>query len=305
MLRPQRSLFLRTWFGARIGGSDSISLRLDVSLRAIFEAAGQMASLGACVIDIMDAVDQKTLVERFTFAARNLRSRELFRALQLYCSGAVLDVGGRDFYSIAKARHVDFVRWTNLEYTTNHVLVLEDAKLQTVLADGCYLPFENDTFDTILNIQVLEHVLDPIRVVREMSRVLKPGGHGLFLIPQTSVPHELPYHYYNLTRFWIQEATRTNHFDIVELKPLGGVWSTMASHLVYFFFQSARVKGYTVPECKRNALFYVFYPFMVLYALVHIPICLLFSLGDLTENPNNHLVVVKKQHSACVTAHTN
>jgi hypothetical protein len=33
---------------------------------------------------------------------------------------------------------------------------------------------------------------------------------------------------------------------------------------------------------------------MALYAIVGIPICLLFSLGDLTEEPNNHCVVVKK-----------
>ena len=229
------------------------------------------------------------------FAARNARSRELFRALQQYCAGNVLDVGGRDFYSIAKAKTLDFHQWTNLEYSVNHVLTLEDNNLRTVLGDGCCLPFISNTFDTVLNIQVLEHVMEPLKMMAEMSRVLKPGGRGVLLIPQTSVPHELPHHYYNLTRFWIKEAAKRNAFEILELKPLGGVWSTLASHLVYFFFQSVRAKGYSMPECKRNWLFYLLYPFMVLYAFIHIPICMIFSLGDLTEDPNNHLVVLEKR----------
>ena len=57
------------------------------------------------------------------------------------------------------------------------------------------------------------------------------------------------------------------------------------------------------PECRRNALFYVLYPFMALYAFVNIPLCMLFALGDLTEEPNNHLVVARKPATRfyCVT----
>ena len=80
----------------------------------------------------------------------------------------------------------------------------------------------------------------------------------------------------------------------MELEPLGGTWSSMASRLIYFFLQSARIKGFSTPECRRNTWFYLLLPLMVLYAVVSIPICLLFGLGDLAEEPNNHLVVVRK-----------
>jgi hypothetical protein len=81
---------------------------------------------------------------------------------------------------------------------------------------------------------------------------------------------------------------------IIELKPLGGVFSSMASHLVYFFFQAFRFDGYSLAECRRILWFYLIFPLMAVYALVSIPVCLFFSLGDLSEEPNNYLVVVRK-----------
>jgi hypothetical protein len=46
---------------------------------------------------------------------------------------------------------------------------------------------------------------------------------------------------------------------------------------------------------RRGPLFYVLFPFMVLWALVALPVCLVLSLGDLEEEPNNHLVVARRR----------
>ena len=78
-------------------------------------------------------------------------------------------------------------------------------------------------------------------------------------------------------------------------EPLGGVWSSMASHALYFFLQAARVKGMSDPAIRRGALFYCLLPLQVVWACVTLPVCLFLSLGDLAEEPNNHLVVARRR----------
>ncbi len=184
----------------------------------------------------------KSGVEKFACAVRNWRARELFEALRLYCRGKVLDVGGWDFYlEVRQDRKINFDSWTNLEVEENQLLELQnDPRYKTVIGDGCQMGFENNSFDTVVNIQVLEHVFEPIKMVKEIGRVVKAGGHAIFLIPGTSVLHMAPEHYYNFTRFWIKKAVQEAGLSIIEFKPIGGRWNTIATHLFRFFFQSRR-----------------------------------------------------------------
>jgi methionyl-tRNA formyltransferase len=236
----------------------------------------------------------KSFLIRLLYTARNLHCRHVFQTLRSSCKGDVLDVGGGGFFETAKARGVPFGTWTTLEPSLEHVPTMHDLRHQYVCGDGCNMPFESNRFDTVLCLQVLEHVVEPLRMTQEIARVLKVNGVGVFLIPQTGTMHLAPRHYYNFTRFWIHEAMQRSGLHVVELRPIGGVWATVASRLLYFFLQSARFAGMSTPECKRRVTFYVLYPLMVIYALVNIPLCLLFSLADLTEEANNHLVIVRK-----------
>ena len=45
------------------------------------------------------------------------------------------------------------------------------------------VPFKDDAFDLIVCVHVLEHVPDDRQAIREMVRVLKPGGTALLLVP--------------------------------------------------------------------------------------------------------------------------
>jgi SAM-dependent methyltransferase len=68
----------------------------------------------------------------------------------------------------------------NLDYTTTDLL----SPLADVKADICNLPFADNTYDVILCNHVLEHIPDDTQAMRELYRVLKPGGMGIFQIPQ-------------------------------------------------------------------------------------------------------------------------
>lgn len=49
--------------------------------------------------------------------------------------------------------------------------------------DVTKIPFQNDKFDLIICNHVLEHVPDDRRAVKEMYRVLKPGGRAILQVP--------------------------------------------------------------------------------------------------------------------------
>ena len=73
-----------------------------------------------------------------------------------------------------------FRQQANLEYITSDLY----SPLADVKADICALPFENEQFDVVLCNHVLEHIPDDTQAMRELYRVLKKGGWGIFQVPQ-------------------------------------------------------------------------------------------------------------------------
>lgn len=67
----------------------------------------------------------------------------------------------------------------NLDYTTTDL----ESPIADVRADICQLPFESNVFDIILCNHVLEHIQDDLKAIKELFRVMKPGGMGIFQIP--------------------------------------------------------------------------------------------------------------------------
>ena len=69
----------------------------------------------------------------------------------------------------------------------NHIdLITADlySPIVDVKVDICELPFEENSFDIIFCNHVLEHIEDDKKAMKELYRVLKPGGFGIFQIPQ-------------------------------------------------------------------------------------------------------------------------
>ncbi|MBC2839039.1 class I SAM-dependent methyltransferase [Robiginitalea sp. SC105] len=73
-----------------------------------------------------------------------------------------------------------FRQLPNLDYVTTDL----NSPLADVKADICDLPFESNSFDVILCNHVLEHIPDHQKALSELYRVLKPGGWGIFQVPQ-------------------------------------------------------------------------------------------------------------------------
>jgi SAM-dependent methyltransferase len=169
------------------------------------------------------------------------------------------------------------------------------ANVSFLKGDGNNLPFPNDHFDTVLNIQVLEHSFTPIQIFNEGARVLKPDGRYILLIPQNAAIHMAPHHYQNFTRYWILEAASRENLEVISIAALGGWWRSLASRQYSFFLTALKIRGHYDNELYRGPLFYMLVPMMFVVALFCLPLFLFLSLGDLLEEPPNNLVVLKKR----------
>jgi len=91
-----------------------------------------------------------------------------------------------------------------------------DAKL-----DVRRLPFRDDTVDVVLLTEVIEHVVDGTDVIREIGRVLKPGGMLLITWPFIYPLHELPHDYVRYSEFAMQSLASRQGLSIAVLERRG------------------------------------------------------------------------------------
>src|SRR6478735_220722 len=85
-----------------------------------------------------------------------------------------------------------------------------------VFYDGKNIPFPDGYFDSILCSEVMEHLFDLPAVLKEMKRVLKPGGKILLTCPFVWGEHEAPYDFARYTRFALKELVEKEGFTILQ-----------------------------------------------------------------------------------------
>lgn len=73
------------------------------------------------------------------------------------------------------------------------------------VADIANLPISDSSVDGIICEQVLEHIPDPEAVVREIHRILKPGGIVYIVVPFVFSFHASPYDYYRWSHIGLRE----------------------------------------------------------------------------------------------------
>ena len=113
------------------------------------------------------------------------RSAKVFKFLEqagVTVGGSVLDAGcgggGMPLSFAEEARQVVGIDLAPRFVDAGHRLAAERGlrNLHFTRADGQALPFPDAAFDMVLSHAVIEHVADAARYMRELARVLKPGG---------------------------------------------------------------------------------------------------------------------------------
>ncbi|MGL5824706.1 MAG: class I SAM-dependent methyltransferase [Nocardioides sp.] len=98
------------------------------------------------------------------------------------------------------------------------------------------VPVENDRYDLVWCSQVLEHVREPVRAIREFHRVLRAGGEAWLTAPFVHAEHETPWDFYRFSRYAWEFLAEEAGFEVVEIAPLEGYYGTLS----YMFATAAQ-----------------------------------------------------------------
>jgi len=133
--------------------------------------------------------------------------------------------------------------------------ILYDDKIKAdVRWDGSTIPLPDNSFDCAMATEVLEHCPYPEKTLREVLRVLKPGGVLLITVPFIWCLHEIPHDEYRYTPFSLRRHLEASGFKVDYIRATGGWHASMATML------GAWVRGAPMKSFNRKFLLCICLP---------------------------------------------
>jgi ubiquinone/menaquinone biosynthesis C-methylase UbiE len=132
--------------------------------------------------------------------------------------------------------------------------------------DGKRLPFSDNSFESVVCFEVLEHVFNIDEVLSEISRVLKPNGCLLVTVPFAWDEHEIPYDFARYTSFGISNVLERNGFKILELKKSTTSFLAICQLLIAYLTQYVLPNG---PKSGKVAQLVCVFPLTVLSLILN------------------------------------
>jgi SAM-dependent methyltransferase len=131
-------------------------------------------------------------------------------------TGKVLDVGCGSMPYREPFKNIS--EYVGMEFDSAEQRATSKAE---VFYDGKSFPFPDNTFDSVIFTEVLEHIFNPDEFLAEINRVLKPDGKILLSTPFVWYEHSQPYDYGRYSSFGLKHLLNKHGFEILSLRKLG------------------------------------------------------------------------------------
>ena len=181
---------------------------------------------------IMGLRDKLRELTDANFNARNRDDWVAARAATVAPVSKVLDVGAGSCRYRSLFEHCEYETQDFSQYEGSRDGLLQD-KWQygqiDYVCDAMSIPVPDASFDVVLCTEVLEHVLEPIKVIHEIGRILKNEGRLFLTAPLGSGLHQQPYHFYGgYTPHFYHKVLSEAGMEIVSISPNGGFFRHLA-----------------------------------------------------------------------------
>jgi SAM-dependent methyltransferase len=168
--------------------------------------------------------------------------------------GKLLDAGcGKMPYREYILQRSDVDEYVGLDIET--ALTYDPSVKPDVYWNGKSMPFADASFDCCMATEVLEHCPEPEIFLREVNRVLKPGGLFFFTVPFLWNLHEVPHDEYRYTPFSLRRHLSNANFSQIKIEPSGGWHSSMAQMIGLW------VNRAPLGRLSRKILSFILFPF--------------------------------------------
>ncbi|MFA6463633.1 MAG: class I SAM-dependent methyltransferase [Candidatus Paceibacterota bacterium] len=119
----------------------------------------------------------------------------------------------------------------------------DDVKIPEKFYDGLNIPYNDNSFDFIICTQVLEHAIDPDKLLKECNRVLKQNGIIFLTMPFVYPEHAIPYDFRRFTSYGHRKIFKECSFDIKSISPTCGLFRVCGQLMSVAIFESIKFKS--------------------------------------------------------------
>ena len=149
----------------------------------------------------------------------------------------ILDAGAGELQYKKFCKHLEYVSQDFGQYDGQgtgeglQTKTWDNSKLD-IISDIINIPVKNKSFDAVMCIEVLEHVSEPTKVIKELTRILKPNGSLIITAPFCSLTHFAPHYYVNgFSKYWYEKICDRYCLDIKEISYNGNYFEYLAQEL--------------------------------------------------------------------------